>query len=76
MAQNTGRYAGMSVPEAKENIKRQIIGFDFADVMFELINKPIKCRCGSECVVKLLDDQWFLNYGDKKWKDLSSRMCE
>lgn len=71
MAQNTGRYAGMSVPEAKDNVKKQIIGADFADIMFELINKPIKCRCGSECVVKLLDDQWFLNYGDKKWKDLA-----
>ena len=39
--------------------------------MFELINKPVRCRCGTECVVKLLNDQWFLNYGDTKWKHLA-----
>ena len=41
------------------------------DVMFELINKPVRCRCGTECVVYLLNDQWFLNYGNKKWKNLA-----
>jgi leucyl-tRNA synthetase len=39
--------------------------------MFELINKPVKCRCGTQCVVKLLNDQWFLNYGNVKWKYLA-----
>jgi leucyl-tRNA synthetase len=36
--------------------------------MYELVNKPVKCRCGAECVVKLLSDQWFLNYSNKEWK--------
>ena len=71
MLQNTGKYAGMSVAEAKERIKREIITLGYADTMFELVNKPVICRCGTECVVKLLDDQWFLNYGDEKWKELA-----
>ena len=71
MLQNTGKYAGMSVAEAKERIKREIITSGHADIMFELVNKPVICRCGTECVVKLLDDQWFLNYGDEKWKELA-----
>jgi leucyl-tRNA synthetase len=71
MSENTGKYAGMPVSEAKDKIKKEIIATGSGDIMFELINKPVRCRCGTECVVKLLNDQWFLNYGDKNWKDLA-----
>ncbi|MDH3277816.1 MAG: leucine--tRNA ligase [Nitrosopumilus sp.] len=37
-------------------------------------NGPIRCRCGTECVIKILSNQWFLNYGDEEWKDLA-RKC-
>lgn len=39
-----------------------------------LENAPVYCRCGAECVVKILNNQWFLNYGDEKWKELA-RTC-
>ncbi|TFH03070.1 MAG: leucine--tRNA ligase, partial [Nitrosopumilus sp.] len=39
-----------------------------------LENAPVHCRCGAECVVKILNNQWFLNYGDESWKDLA-RNC-
>ncbi|MGA9150083.1 MAG: leucine--tRNA ligase [Candidatus Nitrosopolaris sp.] len=71
MLQNTGKYAGMSVSEAKDKVKNDILTSGDADIMFELINKPVKCRCGTQCVVKLLNDQWFLNYGNVKWKYLA-----
>ena len=71
MLQNTQKYVGMPVSLAKDRIKKEIILSGAADVMFELINKPVRCRCGTECVVKLLNDQWFLNYGDEKWKNLA-----
>jgi leucyl-tRNA synthetase len=71
MLQNTQKYVGMPVSLAKDRIKKEIILSGAAEVMFELINKPVKCRCGTECVVKLLNDQWFLNYGDEKWKNLA-----
>ena len=35
---------------------------------------PVKCRCGTECVVKILNNQWFLNYGDEEWKE-TARNC-
>ena len=69
MLPNTGKYSGMSVQLAKENIKSYLITTNnIAEIFYELINKPIKCRCGTECVVKLLNDQWFINYKDKEWK--------
>ena len=30
--------------------------------------KRVICRCGGRVYVKILDDQWFLNYGDPEWK--------
>ncbi|BDQ31554.1 leucine--tRNA ligase [Nitrosopumilus zosterae] len=39
-----------------------------------LENAPVHCRCGAECVVKILNNQWFLNYGDEEWKELA-RTC-
>jgi len=71
MLQNTGKYSGMPVSEAKDKVKSEILMSGDADTMFELINKPVNCRCGTQCVVKLLNDQWFLNYGNTKWKYLA-----
>ncbi len=71
MMQNTGKFAGMSVSEAKNEVKQEIMKAGHADIMYELVNKPVICRCGAECVVKLLENQWFLNYGKKEWKDLA-----
>ena len=39
-----------------------------------LENSPVHCRCGAECVVKILNNQWFLNYGDEEWKQ-QARNC-
>ena len=39
-----------------------------------LENSPVHCRCGAECVVKILNNQWFLNYGDEEWKE-TARNC-
>lgn len=70
MMSNTGRYAGRSVAEAKNEVKKEMAKSDMTSTMYEL-NNAVKCRCGAECVVKLLNDQWFLNYGDKNWKALA-----
>jgi leucyl-tRNA synthetase len=74
MMQNTGRFAGMTVAVAKNEIKQDLLNSGWAETIYELVNKPVKCRCGAECVVKLLSDQWFLNYGDKEWKQ-QTHLC-
>ncbi len=71
MMENTGRFAGMAVAVAKNEVKQDVIQSGAAGTMYELVNKPVKCRCGAECVVKVLSDQWFLNYSNKEWKDLA-----
>ena len=48
----------------------------YADILLELTNTPVKCRCGTECVVKVLNNQWFLNYGDKQWKETTTKCLD
>jgi len=68
LKQNTEQFSGKKVSEVKDSIKEWLIGKKFADILLELTKSPVKCRCGAECVVKILNNQWFLNYGDKEWK--------
>ncbi|MBI4438607.1 leucine--tRNA ligase [Candidatus Woesearchaeota archaeon] len=68
MNSNCGRYAGMPVEKAKELIKKELAGKGFSDRFYEATGKVV-CRCLTQCVVKVVSDQWFLKYGDRRWKD-------
>ena len=69
LADNTKQFAGKKISEAKDEIKEWITEIENADILLELTNSPVKCRCGAECVVKLLSNQWFLDYSNKDWKN-------
>ncbi|MDE1829859.1 MAG: leucine--tRNA ligase, partial [Thaumarchaeota archaeon] len=69
LKQNTGKFAQKVVADAKEEVKRWILDNGNADILYELNENPVRCRCGTECVVKLLDNQWFLNYSNPEWKE-------
>jgi len=68
LANNTKQFAGKKISEAKDEIKEWVTKIGSADILLELTNSPVKCRCGTECVVKLLSNQWFLDYSNKDWK--------
>ncbi len=65
----------LSVIEARETIKAKILSQGIGTTMYELKN-AVKCRCGTTCVVKLLTNQWFINYGDEKWKKLAYELID
>lgn len=69
LKQNTGRFYQKTVAVAKEEVKKWILESKNADTVYELNEHPVRCRCGAECVVKLLDNQWFLNYSNPEWKE-------
>ncbi len=69
LKENCEQFAGKKVSEAKDTIKEWLTEQKYSDILLELTNYPVRCRCGTECVVKILSNQWFLNYGDKDWKD-------
>lgn len=76
MRENTAKYAGLSVAKAKEMVKEDLIKERKAGTMYELINKPVVCRCGTECIVKIFEDQWFINYGSPEWKALAHKCLD
>jgi leucyl-tRNA synthetase len=65
----------LSVIQARETIKAKIISQGIGTTMYELKN-AVKCRCGTSCVVKLLTNQWFINYGDENWKKLAYELID
>jgi leucyl-tRNA synthetase len=68
--QNTGKFAGKNVSEAKPLIIDELENEGLADHMYELPERVV-CRCTTECIVKVLEDQWFLKYSDPEWKRLA-----
>ncbi len=74
MKENTQEFAGMRVLEAKNRVRDKLLKLSQADIMYEIINKPVFCRCGSKCVVRLFENQWFIDYGNEGWKNLA-RTC-
>lgn len=69
----TGKYTGMPVAEAKDKVKQDLIREGEATTMYELLNRPVLCRCKTECIVKIVKDQWFIDYGKPEWKALAHK---
>lgn len=69
MLENTGKFAGMKVSEAKEKVEKELRELKLGDIFYEFSEKPVVCRCGSKCVVKIVKDQWFIRYSDERWKN-------
>ncbi len=76
MRVNTGRYAGMAVSQARERVREDLLRGGWADTMWELLNRPVFCRCGAEIAVKIFEDQWFIDYGNPDWKRLAHQCLE
>ncbi|MDD5337595.1 MAG: leucine--tRNA ligase [Candidatus ainarchaeum sp.] len=66
-----GPYAGEKVSVAIEKTKADLAARKLA-VAFREIDKVdgkhVHCRCGAEIMVKIVANQWFIDYGDLEWK--------
>ncbi|RDD53230.1 MAG: leucine--tRNA ligase [Candidatus Korarchaeota archaeon NZ13-K] len=71
MKSNTGAYAGLPVKEAKERVKEDLIRDGKAHIFFEIVNSPVYCRCGAKVLVRVVEDQWFIDYSNPEWKELA-----
>ena len=67
LKENCGPYAGKFVRDVKDILIANFRKLGVADSMYDL-PEPVVCRCMTPCVVKILSDQWFLNYSDPQWK--------
>ncbi len=67
MNKNCGECAGMSIPECQKLLKKTLVKNSDAVMFYELEGRVV-CRCLTPSIVKVVSDQWFLKYGDNKWK--------
>ncbi len=67
LKENCGEYAGKLVRNAKDQLIQDFKRKGIADTMYDL-PQPVVCRCMTPCIVKILEDQWFLTYNDPDWK--------
>jgi leucyl-tRNA synthetase len=65
---NCGEYAGKLVRNVKDELIQEFKRKGIADTMYDL-PQPVVCRCMTPCIVKILEDQWFLTYNDPAWKE-------
>lgn len=65
---NCGPHAGKSVRQAREDVTKEFLSGRGSILFHDMSQKRVICRCGNRVYVKILDDQWFLNYGDQDWK--------
>jgi leucyl-tRNA synthetase len=68
MKENCFDFSGMKVKEAKEKVIQYLKNVGMLEQMWDLLY-PVKCRCGTRCVVSIFKDQWFLKYSDNGWKE-------
>ncbi len=76
MKENTGIYSGMPVARAREAIVQELTRKGKIEIFLELRNARVVCRCGTRCIVHILENQWFINYGDPEWKKLAHKCLD
>lgn len=76
ISENIPEFGGQKVSIARENFKDEMIANNTATIMYDFAERPIICRCGERCVVKIMDDQWFLKYSDEEWTKKTFELLE
>ena len=63
------KYGGKPVREARDDVAALMIERYGSIPMYEFDTRQVICRCGGRVFVKILHDQWFLEYSDPCWKE-------
>jgi leucyl-tRNA synthetase len=72
LKENCRKYSGQLVRNVKEILISDFKTRGIADTMYDL-PQSVACRCMTPCIVKVLQDQWFLNYSDLEWKEKTKK---
>ncbi|NHJ39409.1 MAG: leucine--tRNA ligase [Asgard group archaeon] len=67
MRENCGKYAGTPVKDIKKILIKDLEEDKISSSIWETTG-PVICRCSTKNHIKILKDQWFITYGDEKWK--------
>jgi leucyl-tRNA synthetase len=62
------QYGGEPVRTARNTVGELLTRQYCSIEMLEFDTRSVVCRCGGKVFVKILHDQWFLQYSDPNWK--------
>ena len=68
MSESIPNYGGHKVSFARDKISSKLREVGQASIMYDFAERPVICRCGNRCMVKIMEDQWFMKYSDENWK--------
>jgi leucyl-tRNA synthetase len=66
-------FKGLKINEIKDRVRNKLISQGDAFTFYETSRKA-ECRCTGKVIVAVLNDQWFLDYTSKEWKDKTRRL--
>ncbi|BAA30062.1 leucine--tRNA ligase [Pyrococcus horikoshii] len=69
-------YEGKPVQEVKEAIAKEMLEKGIAEIMYEFAEKNVISRFGNRAVIKIIHDQWFIDYGNPEWKEKARKALE
>jgi leucyl-tRNA synthetase len=75
MLESCGKFANLSVREAKEAMKKELLDSKNAEIFYE-VSRPAQSRDGGEIIVAILDNQWFLDFNAKGWKQKTNKLLK
>ncbi len=64
-----GDFAGIKIKDIKDEVKEWLRNMGKADVFYETSRKAVT-RNGHKVIVAVLQEQWFIDYSKKWWKEL------
>ncbi|MHA2364027.1 MAG: leucine--tRNA ligase [Candidatus Hodarchaeales archaeon] len=70
MNTNNRSFSGLSVIDARSQIKQTLISFKQAFIIFAF-NQRVVCRCGKRIRIRNIPDQWFINYSNPEITQLT-----
>jgi leucyl-tRNA synthetase len=63
------KFGGRPVREARDAVTSLMTESFGSIFLYDFDLRPVVCRCGGNAFVKILRDQWFLQYSDPVWKE-------
>ena len=70
-----GKFSGIKISEIKDSVKDWLKEMNMADVFYETSRKAVT-RNGHKVIVAVLQEQWFIDYTPKWWKNSAHKLVE
>jgi leucyl-tRNA synthetase len=67
--------AGKTVQEARSYVREQLLDHDLGFILYETSRKA-ETRSGSEVLVAVVKNQWFIDYSRQDWKEVSHELID